>query len=154
MLIKEIDRRKRTYCPKCGFVHFINPAPVVAILIRKDDTILFIKRKVSPAKNQWALPGGFIDDDESPEIAAARELKEETNLESKKMKFIGFYSHYSDMNGPILSIGYSTDSFTGKPCAGDDAIDYKFFPLSKLPPIAFDSHKKLIMDYLNLNKKN
>ena len=43
--------------------------------------LLLIKRKFEPCKDQWALPGGFVEENESLDVAAARELQEETSVD-------------------------------------------------------------------------
>ena len=146
---KKIEGKPRKFCSKCGYVQFINPTPVVAILIEENNKILFIKRKYEPAKHRWALPGGFVDDVEHPEVAAKRELKEETNLRIDKLKFIGLYTHMSKLNGPILMMGYKAVKFSGKLRPGDDAEDADFFHINSLPDIPFMSHKSIIKEYLS-----
>ncbi len=47
--------------------------------------MLLIQRKDEPFKNKWALPGGFVEENETAEEAAYRELKEETDLENESM---------------------------------------------------------------------
>ena len=54
---------------------------IVIFTIRQDELkVLLIKRALPPHKNQWALPGGFINLDESLEEGARRELEEETSV--------------------------------------------------------------------------
>ncbi|RKY29402.1 MAG: hypothetical protein DRP74_08905, partial [Candidatus Omnitrophota bacterium] len=57
----------------------------------KEGKILVAKRNLKPGINKWALPGGFVELDESLEIACLRELEEETGLKGKIKKLIGIY---------------------------------------------------------------
>ena len=54
--------------------------------------VLLIKRGNEPYKGQWAFPGGFLDEDETLEEAARRELKEETGLTPKHFYEVGSFS--------------------------------------------------------------
>lgn len=56
-----------------------NPTPVAVALIPKDGGLIIIRRAIAPIGG-WALPGGFIDEMETAEIACAREVKEETGF--------------------------------------------------------------------------
>lgn len=109
------------------------------------DEILLIKRLNDPFKDCWALPGGFVDENEDLEEAAHRELREETNLEIEELYQIGAYGKPGrDPRGHMVSIaylGYSEDKTTIK--AMDDAKEIKWFKLSKLPELAFD-HLEII----------
>ena len=55
---------------------------VIFTIANNDLQVLLIRRAGEPFKNRWALPGGFIEIDESLEKAAARELKEEAGVTS------------------------------------------------------------------------
>ncbi len=147
---KLVEMKIRKHCDKCGFIHFINPVPVVVIAAPRDNGILLIKRGIEPARHQWALPGGFVDENEHPLHAAGRELNEETGLISDDLELIGLYTRFSELKGSILVIAYHARTFSGIPKAGDDAEDAVFFPLDKLPNIAFDTHIKVIEDCLKL----
>ena len=68
--------RVRPTCPACGFVHFLAPKVGVSVLIEKGDRLLLVRRAVEPEVGQWSLPSGFVEWDESPEAAAARECAE------------------------------------------------------------------------------
>ena len=59
---------------------------VVFTVIKAQLYVLLIRRKKEPFKGQYALPGGFVEEDESLENAAARELHEETNVKNIFMK--------------------------------------------------------------------
>lgn len=109
--------------------------------------ILLIQRKNEPFKNQYALPGGFVDADESIEQAAIRELEEETSVKVSKIKQFGAYGNPNrDPRGYMVSIAYLTKvSPDTQVKAADDAKNVKWFKLNNLPELAFD-HKEIIKD--------
>jgi len=105
--------------------------------------VLLIKRKNEPYKDCWALPGGFMNIDETAEEAAVRELMEETNIEiiPEQVTLVGVYSNVDrDPRERVISIGfYATlnNIITAK--ALDDAEDACWFDLDELPEkLAFD----------------
>ena len=59
---------------------FLTVDIVVSKLYNNKTTVLLIKRRNNPFKNFWALPGGFVDENEDLEAAAIRELQEETSI--------------------------------------------------------------------------
>ena len=135
------------------------PALTVDIIVIKKVEgslhILLIERKNEPFKNQWALPGGFIDIDEEIENAAYRELKEETSIsEIKLSQFRTFGKIGRDPRGRIISVIYSGEliNLKQKVKAGDDAKNLNWFPLNELPKLAFD-HNEVIHSYIT-NKKS
>lgn len=106
-----------------------------------------IKRRGVPFIGFWAIPGGHLDFNETAEEGVAREIKEETNLTVNYVKLFGIYSTPERDPRQIVSAIYLVKT-KGVPKAGDDAADFKWFPLNKLPnKLAFD-HKKILSDYL------
>ena len=61
------------------------------MVVNEIGQILLIKRKNQPYRNHWALPGGYLDQDETTAQGALRELKEETGLSADNAEFLGFY---------------------------------------------------------------
>lgn len=90
LIIREAGERDRASCPACGFVHWNNPAPVVAALIQVGDEILLARNAAWPART-FALVTGFLEAGESPVQGVAREIKEETNLDVDHTDLIGVY---------------------------------------------------------------
>ncbi len=103
--------------------------------------ILLIERKDEPYKDCWALPGGFVEMNETTEQAASRELLEETGLANIYMEqFHTFSTVDRDPRGRVVSVAYLTvvNIADCKVKAGDDAKDSKWFYLEDLPQLAFD----------------
>ena len=127
------------------------PRPSVtvdAILISKQNSVLLIERSGEPFKGKWALPGGFIELDESLETACPRELEEETGLKVDKLtQFKAYGAVDRDPRGRTISvIFYSFQDEEAIPMAGDDAANAQWFPLSQLPELAFD-HQLIIDEF-------
>ncbi len=128
------------------------PRPAVttdSVIFGFDDSdlkILLIKRGIEPYKNLWALPGGFVHENESAEEGAKRELKEETGLENIYIEQLYTFSEPDrDPRGRVISIAYFALVKLGdyKPKGGDDAADAKWFSVKDIPTLAFD-HEKII----------
>lgn len=108
---------------------------VVVFTMRADDlAVLLVKRKGDPFKGQWALPGGFVDENESLERAAARELSEETGLGGVKLEQLAAFGDPGrDPRGHTITVAYVTFLVAGaKIKAGDDAAAVEWHPLRKL----------------------
>ncbi|MDN3594094.1 NUDIX hydrolase [Zunongwangia endophytica] len=114
--------------------------------------IVLIKRKNDPFKGEWALPGGFVEENEDLPDAAKRELKEETGLVVKNNEQIGTFGKPNrDPRGRMISIVYLSLIDSEENLKGDsDAADAKWFSIDDLPKLAFDHDEiiKTAYDYL------
>lgn len=81
---------------------------------------------------------------ETPEKAVLRELKEETGMSGEVERLLGVYRESAKIYGDILVIMYLVELNGGTPIAGDDAQDVKFFDITKLPDLRFNSFKSAI----------
>ena len=119
------------------------PSLTVDTVILFKNRLVLVKRKNSPYKGKFALPGGFVEIGESTEIAAAREAFEETGLSIEIIKLIGVYSDPDrDPRGHIVSVSYLAKGF-GELKSGSDADSVELFELDAIPELAFD-HNKII----------
>jgi ADP-ribose pyrophosphatase YjhB (NUDIX family) len=76
----EDEGRTRRRCPSCARIVFRNPVPGAGVVVVGGDHVLLVQRGVDPGAGQWCDPGGHLEVDEPPDVAAARELEEETGL--------------------------------------------------------------------------
>ncbi len=110
----------------------------------KDDNevkVLLIQRDNPPFEGQWALPGGFVDIDETIEPAAKRELEEETGLVNVKLEQLYTFGAIDrDPRGRTVSVVYYgfAEAKQSKIKASSDARNVKWFSITKLPRLAFD----------------
>jgi 8-oxo-dGTP diphosphatase len=104
--------------------------------------LLLIRRGKEPFQGRYALPGGFINIDESLEEAAQRELFEETGLTNLQLTQIETFSDPNrDPRGRVISTCYGCVLKIGEQVqlqAGDDAAAADWFGLDDLPSLAFD----------------
>jgi 8-oxo-dGTP diphosphatase len=121
------------------------PLLTVDIIIRYRGSIVLVERKNPPPG--WALPGGFVDDGESPEDAAVREAKEETSLDVRLREQFHVYGKPGrDPRFHTVTIVYIGDG-EGALKGADDAKNAALFSADNLPEtIAFD-HRGIINDY-------
>ncbi len=118
--------------------------------------LLMIKRGIEPFKDKWALPGGFVHVDEEIEVAARRELQEETGMEIlflEQLCAVGKLNR--DPRERIVSVAhYALVKMNGHALKADtDATDAKWFAVSKLPEPAFDHGHILKTGLEQLRKK-
>jgi 8-oxo-dGTP diphosphatase len=124
-------------------------ADIVIYTIQDSDLkILLVKRGIEPYKGKWAIPGGFVQINESLEDAAKRELEEETGVKNVYLEQLySFGEPKRDPRGRVITIAYMAliNSEKIKLKASTDVSDAKWFSLKKIPSLAFD-HKQ-ILDY-------
>lgn len=122
----------RRVCPDtaCGFIAWGNPVPVVCALIEclDRDGQMLLARNVAWPEGKFALVTGFLERDEAPEIAVAREVKEETGLDTLAVHWIGNYG-FADANQVLLV--YHVQA-TGEITLNEELAEVKLIPQDKL----------------------
>lgn len=124
---------------------------VIFSFFEKKLQVLLIRRKKMPFQGYWAIPGGFVENEEDLPESAKRELFEETGLKNLKLYEFGAFGHPKrDPRTRTITIAYLAlvrkDQI--KPRAGDDAEDYAWFPARTPPELAFD-HELVLKSALN-----
>lgn len=112
--------------------------------------ILLVQRRDPPFSRMWALPGGFMEMDETLEETARRELLEETAIRAGELiRFDTYDRPGRDPRGRTITQVFILiwNEEMGVPEAGSDAAGLQWFDLTELPPLAFD-HREIINDVI------
>jgi len=123
---------------------YARPALTVDVVIATRESrprVLLIRRKKEPFAGSWALPGGFVEENERLADAARRELEEETGAKVRDLEQLYTAGDPGrDPRGWTVSVVYlaQVDPNAIKPVAADDAEEVGWWPLDELPTLAFD----------------
>lgn len=118
--------------------------------------VLLVERGKEPFCGCRALPGGFLNMDESAEACAVRELKEETGLTAGFIRQVGAFTRVDrDPRGRVITVAFYTfaDVQQVTVCPGDDAAGAGWFPVLRLPDLAFD-HAEILEAALKRMKED
>jgi ADP-ribose pyrophosphatase YjhB (NUDIX family) len=143
-------------CSSCGFVYYFNPSvAVAAIILNQDACALFIRRAKEPARGLLALPGGFIDFNETAEEALHREVKEEVGIELAGIEFLcskpNLYT-YNKIEYSVLDFFFVAQAKPGVEAKALDAVASVIWlnPLEVQPmELAFPSMRQALSLYQN-----
>ena len=138
---------ERLVCSECGFVFYQGPKLVAGALFELDGGVVLVQRDIEPGYGKWTFPGGFVEHGERAEVAAEREVLEETGLEIEAGEIVGLYSY--EYQVPVIA------AFSGRVTGGrmeplDETMDVRVFPRGELPwdEMAFPSTEHALKDYL------
>jgi 8-oxo-dGTP diphosphatase len=122
-----------------------NPAPTVdVVILLPGDRVVLVRRRNPP--HGWALPGGFVDEGERLDLAAAREAREETGLAvTLTEQFHAYSDPRRDPRRHTISTVFLGAS-SGEPQGGDDAAEARAFPWDVLPADLVFDHEEILGD--------
>lgn len=136
-------------CSHCGRY---NSRHVVANgVVVKDGKVLLVKRGIEPEIRKWALPGGYMDWDETIEETVVREVREETGVEAEVRFMIGVYSSPKRRNDPNQNVAIS---FALTPVTIDlkpqvsEIEELKWVDLQAIPEDTAFDHDDIIQAFL------
>jgi ADP-ribose pyrophosphatase YjhB (NUDIX family) len=144
-----IEGRELEACPNDGFVLWHDPKVSTAVVVEAGGGIILGRRSIEPGYGLWCLPGGFVNDDEDPAEAAARECLEEINAQVELRGLIGVY-HIAKTGAPsMVGIAYRGRLVDGASfSAGAEMLEVRVFHRDELPQLAFPSHQAVLVEYL------
>ena len=141
MVIREHEGRDRPVCPQCGRVVYYDPKLAAACVIERGGQTLMVRRAVETGYGLWSMPGGYVDRGEPVEVAAAREVVEETGLLVEIDQLIGLFSVAGN---PVVVAAYAATEVGGVLAPGPESLDVGFFGIDELPPLAFPRDEQIL----------
>jgi ADP-ribose pyrophosphatase YjhB (NUDIX family) len=125
-------------------MHFADPKVAAAVLVEQEGRVLLVRRVNEPFRGLWTLPAGFVDAEEDPARAAARECEEETGLKVRVTRVLEVVAGREHERGADFVIVYAAEVESGILQAADDADDARWFEPSQLPLLAFRATRKVL----------
>ncbi len=133
LVATRIDGRDRPGCPVCGFADFQHVQVGANAVVEREGGVLLVKLNYGPCDGRWALPGGLVESDETPEEAAIRETAEETGF---VIELDGLLATFMRPGAPIIIVTYRAHIVGGgMRIAPEELSDAAFFPRDQLPPL-------------------
>nr|WP_315186715.1 NUDIX hydrolase [uncultured Albidiferax sp.] len=117
--------KQRLRCPACDFTHWNNPTPVLGAIVEYGGQIL-LARNVAWTNAMYALITGFMEAGETPQEGIAREILEETNLQTSALNLVGVYD-FQRMN-QVLLVYHAVAH--GEVRLSPELVDYRLYDLA------------------------
>lgn len=124
------DDRERFICQACGKIQYQNPRMVVGCIPRWQDRILLCRRAIEPRYGTWTLPAGFLENEESVEEGARRELMEEARATALDLQPYGLYNIPRVSQVYLFFIGALA---SGEFAAGEETLETRLFGEDEIP---------------------
>jgi len=137
--------RERPVCPSCNFVYYEDPKLVAVAVIAIDGKLVLGRRSINPRIGYWSFPSGYVNRGEPVEVAAVREVVEETHLVVEVEHLLGLYSRRDD---PIVLAVYVAKAVGGELEIGDEVSEVGLFDPVDLPELAFPNDVHILNDWL------
>ena len=146
--IRTVDGQWRPYCPQCRLIIQLGPKLVATVLVGDPANLLMVQRSYGIEKGLWALPGGYVEQGEVVEEAAAREALEETGIE---VTITGLVGLFSAPGRPIVVAAYGATAIGGALTTDSWEIDGAgYYSVDSLPPLAFPQDHRIIAQWVEM----
>lgn len=152
LIEQEVAHRRRWVCPACHFSPFLSPKVVAVVVVQYAGKLLLGKRTMEPGKELWNFCGGYVEQGETVEEAAIREVKEESMLDVELEQLIGIYSEGARSHIIIAYQASLLNQQIARVAAQQEEVsELAFFAWEALPPLAFPVHQQILRDWKKLN---
>ena len=131
----------RPVCSKCRRIIYYDPKVAAVVVVGRGDRVLMVRRANQPGYGLWSVPGGYVDRGEVVEMAAAREVREETGL---VVEIGGLLGLFSQAGNPVIVAAFAGVETGGLLRAGPETLAVEFFPQDALPPLAFPRDAQML----------
>ncbi len=132
------DNRNRFVCNNCHTIHYTNPKVIAGCLPVWEGRVLLARRSIEPRKGFWNVPGGYLENGETVEEGAKREVWEETLARVENLKALSIYS-IPKINQ--IYIHFVGDLISPEFGVGEESLEVELFDISDIPwsDLAFTS---------------
>jgi 8-oxo-dGTP diphosphatase len=135
-------------CPQRHFVHYENPAVTAFALVERDGRYLVLQRGQEPYRGRWELPGGFVEQGETPAEGVRREIIEETGLRVDAPSIIGAYtSRYGDDGKWTVDVAFHCKASPGELSLSAESSDAAWVSIEQMPPLAFAGERSAFEEF-------
>ncbi|MEM7184184.1 MAG: NUDIX hydrolase [Spirochaetota bacterium] len=145
--IPKDDNRLRYHCSSCGTIYYSNPKIVVGCIPIYQDQVMLCKRSIEPRAGYWNLPAGFMENGETLQEGALREVWEEaeTKVEIQRMHTVYHVGHANQIYFFFLAKMAKLEYKIGM-----ETMEIQMFPLSDIPyeDLAFHSNVFTLQKYI------
>ena len=142
--LAHVAGKERPVCSECGRVIYYDPKVAATAVVERGGQVLMVQRGMEPGLGLWSLPGGYVDRGEVVELAAEREVVEETGLEVKVTSLVGIFS---EPGYPVILVAYDSQIVGGVLEPGTEVLEIDFFSPDKLPPLAFARDHQILENW-------
>jgi ADP-ribose pyrophosphatase YjhB (NUDIX family) len=155
MELRQVEGRDVPHCPRCGFIAWRNPLVATMVVVETPGGLVLGRRAIEPGLGLWCLPGGFVNEDEPPLEAAARECAEEILAKVEIGSLLDVYHITRGDGRGMIGVAYTGRLAEGQsPAAGTEMLEIGLFAADNLPELAFESHRKAIADWRRLGAES
>ena len=132
------DERERLVCGDCGWIHYVNPKIVVGAVVTYGEQFLLCRRAIEPRSGFWTIPAGYMEEGESAEAGAAREVWEEALARVTLDALLAVYSIPVISQVQLIYRGTLSEPVFG---VGLESLEVRLFDWSDIPwdELAFPS---------------
>ncbi len=132
------DSRPRHICRSCQRIHYSNPKIVTGCLPVWEEQVLLCRRAIEPRRGYWNIPSGYMENGETVEEGAVRELWEEARARVERQQLHAIFSipHINQ-----VYIHFLGRLLNGQFAVGEESLETRLFAEREIPweDIAFSS---------------
>jgi ADP-ribose pyrophosphatase YjhB (NUDIX family) len=145
------DTHERLMCANCGHIHYENPKIIAGCIVEQDGKYLLCQRAIPPRPGTWTLPAGFMENGETTEQAALREVWEESGVCAE---IVAPYSIFSVPRISEVYIIFRASVLKASGQFGPETLDIRFFAPEEIPweSIYYPAIRQILERYIEERK--
>jgi ADP-ribose pyrophosphatase YjhB (NUDIX family) len=146
------DGHVRHQCEACGYIHYLNPRVVAAVIVEYEGRVLLQQRAMEPRRGFWTFPGGFLEIGETPAEGAIREAKEEAGLDVTLGRLQGVYTRTTA--GIVLVVYEGLAASPDARVADAESLAVAWYDADAIPwgELAFETTEQALRDWVEARR--